>query len=235
MGKGDRDPVEKFLGILFCGGRGERLGLITKYISKAFVPVRDRPVFIYPLARLEESKLLDEIVILTNEENDGKLKETRYRTIVQDDDLVTDMMTGLAFVRGVMGGERHALLMPCDNISDIPVDAAIEKFGECRPDILIHIKRIEDPKKLTEMGVFDPGSGKMAYRPSAPKTDWGVLAPYVVGEGVELSGRTEEIINRNKVEWLVYEGDWFDIGDWESLIRANNYLYKKMSKRNVID
>jgi dTDP-glucose pyrophosphorylase len=224
-----------FLGILFCGGRGERLGQITEYISKAFVPVYDRPVFMYPLAQLEASKQIDEIVILTNEDNDAKLRRTGHRTIIQDDARVHDMFSGLAYIREVTGEGRPAVLMPCDNISDIVVDDVIEVFLNEMPEIAISIRKIESKEKLCEMGVFDPRTGTMEYRPRNPKTEWGLIAPYVVRPGVELIGSTERIMNRHQVAWREYKGMWFDIGDVASLVKASETLSRHAEGSKVVD
>src|SRR2546421_8380422 len=110
--------MEEFLGVLFAGGRGRRLQPITKFISKAFVPVYDRPVFMYPLAQLESSRYVQDIVILTNEMNDDGFKETGYRTIRQDDDQVHDMLSGLLYLRRNFSLGGDCVLMPCDNVSD---------------------------------------------------------------------------------------------------------------------
>ena len=91
--------MEKFLGVLFCGGRGERLGEITNFISKSFIPVYDKPVFRFGLELLENSKKIEEIIILTNEDNDTKLRQLGHRTIVQSDSRVNDMFSGWDFVK----------------------------------------------------------------------------------------------------------------------------------------
>jgi len=217
--------MEKFLGILFCGGRGTRLGTITRYISKAFVPVYDRPIFMYPLAQLKVSKYIDEIVILTNRENDDKLRETGYKTIIQDDRQVHDMFSGLKYIRNIPGQEKPAILMPCDNISEIKVDDLIHHYLTQKPDIALFIKKIPSKEKLMEMGVFDPGDGTIEYKPSRPRTHWGVLAPYIVKPGIDLVGPEYEVFNRSHLAYLEYPGIWFDIGDIKSLKQANDYFY----------
>lgn len=213
--------MNDFLGILFCGGRGRRLGEITKYISKAFVPVFDRPVFRYPLAQLEASQRVAEILVLSNDENDQKLRQTGHRTLVQDDRRVRDMFTGLAFIREVTGDERPAVLMPCDNISEICVDDVISVFLDEAADIAINVRKIDDRDKLREMGVFDPKTGQMEYRPKNPKTDWGVLAPYVVATGLDLSAEMPEVLRLHRSVWREYDGVWFDVGDVGQLAAAN--------------
>lgn len=209
-----------FLGILFCGGRGKRLGKITEYISKAFVPVCDRPVFMYPLAQLETSKQIDEIVILTNEDNDAKLRRTGYRTIIQDDERVDDMFSGLAYIRKVTGDERSAVLMPCDNISDIVVDHVIGLFLREMPDIAFCVRQFASEAKLRQMGVLDPKTKTMEYKPLDPKSSLGVIAPYAVRRGLDLRGEEPDIFNRSRLAYEQYDGPWTDIGDVMSLSNA---------------
>ena len=225
--------MKSFLGILFCGGRGVRLGTITEYISKPFVPVYDRPVFMYPLSQLEASRQVSDIVILTNDENDAKLRQTGCRTIIQDDAQVSNMFDGLAYVRKVTGDSRPAVLMPCDNISEIVVDNVIDVFEDEKPDIAISIRSVASREKLREMGVFDSETGTMEYRPENPKTRWGVIAPYVVSQEVGSAGATEEIINSHRVSWIEYEGVWFDIGDPESLALANSAILGHVREQNT--
>jgi glucose-1-phosphate thymidylyltransferase len=206
---------KKFLGILFAGGKGERLGLITRYISKAFLPVYDRPVFMYPLAQLEASHRISEIVILTNVENDAKLRQTGYRTIIQVDDRVHDMFSGLRYIREVLKTTRDCVLMPCDNISDVPVDAVIETFTAAQCQVCFSLIRVPDRRKLSQMGVYDPANGQVVYKPANPPSDWGVIAPYVVsGDFTWVPADTDaEVFNQARISSQQHTGYWFDIGD----------------------
>jgi NDP-sugar pyrophosphorylase family protein len=206
---------KKFLGILFAGGKGERLGLITRYISKAFVPVYDRPVFMYPLAQLEASRYIGEIVILTNTENDAKLKQTGYRTLIQDDDRVHDMFSGLRQIREDLKINQDCVLMPCDNISDVSVDAVIETFTAAQCQVCFSLIRVPDRRKLSQMGVYDPANGQVVYKPANPPSEWGVIAPYVVsGDFTWGPADTDaEVFNQARLSTQQHTGYWFDIGD----------------------
>jgi glucose-1-phosphate thymidylyltransferase len=206
---------DKFLGILFAGGKGERLGLITRYISKALVPVYDRPVFMYPLAQLEASRHIGEIVILTNAENDAKLQQTGYRTVIQNDDRVHDMFSGLRYIREALKTTRDCVLMPCDNISDVSVDAVIETFVAGQSEVCFSLIRVPDRRKLSQMGVYDPDRGQVVYKPAIPPSEWGVIAPYVVGgEFTWVPAETDaEVFNQARISSQQHTGYWFDIGD----------------------
>jgi NDP-sugar pyrophosphorylase family protein len=206
---------KKFLGILFAGGKGERLGLITRYISKAFLPVYDRPVFMYPLAQLEASRRISEIVILTNAENDAKLKQTGYRTLIQDDDRVHDMFSGLRYIREALKTTGDCVLMPCDNISDVSVDAVIDAFVTSDYDVCFSLIRVPARRKLSQMGVYDPDSGQVVYKPAIPPSEWGVIAPYVVAGGFtwKPAEADAEVFNQARIASIQHQGYWFDIGD----------------------
>jgi dTDP-glucose pyrophosphorylase len=218
--------VEEFLGILFAGGRGTRLGEITRFISKAFVPVYDRPVFQYPLALLEACRSIREIVVLTNGENDAQFTAHGHRTIVQDDSRVHDMLSGLQFVREALGRDRHAILMPCDNVSNVDVNQLVATFLEERCDVCYSIRRVDDPSKLRQMGVYDPASGSLVYRPENPGSPWGMIAPYVVHRDFQWSDAKNdaEVFNQGTSRRVQYDGMWFDIGDPDSLIRCSSFI-----------
>ena len=138
--------MKEFIGVLFCGGKGTRLGEITKYISKSFVPVYDKPVFKYGLEALEKAKNVREIVILSNKDNYYKLKKTKYNTIIQDDKQVTDMFTGWKFVKNKLNTNKNGVLIPSDNICNIDIDYLISKFINDDADFTFSIKKLNNIK-----------------------------------------------------------------------------------------
>jgi len=220
-----------FLGILFCGGRGRRLGNITDSISKALIPVCDKPVFHYGLEALKAADAIEEILILSNNDNDNVLAATGYPTLVQDDALVGDMFSGLDFIRKCTGDRRPAVMMPCDNISEIRVDDVIRLFCDQHTQLAFSIRQVEDLAKLRQMGVFDPTSAHMEYRPEVPRGRWGVVAPYVASPDLVLTGLSEcEVFNRHRLAWLKYSGSWFDIGDPDSLFAAAEEMQRRASE-----
>lgn len=214
--------MEEFLGILFAGGRGTRLGLITQYISKAFVPVYDRPVFMYPLAQLEASHYIREIVILTNDENDTKLRKTGHRTIVQDDNRVHDMLSGLRYLREILPTRQHCMLMPCDNVSDIVVDRVIDTFLTNDCEVCFSLTQIAEPAKLSQMGVYDPLTKKLIYKPTKPPSDWGMIAPYVIHGSFEWmpAANDADVFNQAQASRIYHHGAWFDVGDPLSVVQC---------------
>lgn len=211
--------MEKFLGVLFCGGRGTRLGEITRYISKSFVPIYDRPVFRFGLDLLEKSSHIDEIVILTNDENNEKLQQIGYPAIIQDDNVTFDMFSGWEYIKKVTGTEKHGVLMPGDNISNINTDELIELFLRKNVDLAASIFKIRDRKSLSQMGCYDPGTKRFYYKHPDPPSSFGLVAPYIIRNHLK-ANEGDNILNHRNSLFREHKGYWFDVGDYESLIKA---------------
>lgn len=217
--------MEEFLGVLFCGGRGERLGEITKYISKSFIPVYDKPVFKYGLELLERSKIINEIIILSNKDNDSKLKQTGYKTIIQNDAKVRDMLTGWEYIKRVTRTKKNAVLIPSDNICEVSVDSLIRKFQKKNSDFLFSVHEVGNKKKLSEMGSYDFKEKKFAYKNPNPKSNYGVIAPYIIKNDLNYN-TLQNIIGSGNAIAVIHRGKWFDVGDFDSISEANK-LYSK--------
>ncbi|HLP59514.1 MAG TPA: sugar phosphate nucleotidyltransferase [Candidatus Deferrimicrobium sp.] len=215
--------MKKFLGILFCGGKGTRLGEITKYISKTFIAIYDRPVFRYGLDMLEKSKYIDDIIILTNNENNEKFKCLNYRTIIQDDNVVFDMFSGWEYIKKVTGTHMHGVLMPGDNISNINIDVLIELFRQKQVDLVFSLFKVPDRQKLSQMGCYQPREKKFYYKHPDSPAPFGVVAPYIVRNSLNTEPG-ETILNHPNSAYFEHNGYWFDIGDYDSIIEAAIFL-----------
>lgn len=210
--------MEKFLGVLFCGGRGTRLGEISRYVSKPLIPVYDRPAFMFGLELLHRSRLISDIIILTNSENDKALSKAGVPTLIQNDKHVHDMYTGWEFVKKKTRTKSHGVLVPSDNISEISADKLIRTFLRKRSDFLFSVSRNINRKKLKQMGTFDPVRKRFSYKPALPYSH-GVIAPFIISNGLKFRD-DKELFESGSSHFVEYEGIWNDIGDPESLYEA---------------
>lgn len=222
--------MEKFLGVLFCGGRGTRLGKITEYVSKSLLPVYDTPSFMFGLSLLKKSDLISEIVLLTNKSNDFILKDAGYRTIIQDDNFVKDMFTGWEYIKQQTGTKAHGVLVPSDNICKVSIDKLIRVFATKKPELLFMLHRLKDRKKLSDMGSFDLKKGKYSYRNPNPESNYGVIAPYIVRNDLNLTAG-KNIFESPGADFVHHSGYWFDIGDYASLLKASAWRSKNSRLR----
>lgn len=219
--------MEKFLGVLFCGGRGTRLGKISEYITKPLVPVYDKPAFMFGLEQLQQSQLISKILILTNKDNNHTLKKAGYRTLIQDDKKVKDMYSGWKFVKQETNTSAHGVLVPSDNISNIAIDPLIEEFIKLKADFVFSISKKISSQKLLQMGNYDPGMNKFIYKPAVPLSH-GVLAPFIVGNSLKITS-DKRLIESPTSHHVIYNGMWRDIGDIESLADAIAWRRKQLS------
>ncbi len=222
--------MEKFLGVLFCGGRGTRLGEITKYISKSFVPIYNKPVFKYGLELLKSSNFIDEIVILTNSENNNLFSTLSYKTIIQDDNVVFDMFSGWEFIKNELNITKNGVLVPSDNISNISIDKLIDAFLRENVDIVFSLIRINNKLKLSSMGCYDLENRRFYYKHPNPPSDFGVIAPYIVKNEINLSDG-DKAFNFYNVYPVEHAGYWFDIGDYDSILDASLFIKNNQNKQ----
>lgn len=220
--------MEEFLGVLFCGGRGTRIRNLTKYISKSFLPVFNKPVFEFGLELLTDSESVNEIILLTNEDNDHKLRECGFNTIIQDDKEVSDMFSGWEYIKKITGTPKHGVLIPSDNICEVKVDDLTEKFIKEKADFVFSIHLIKDKKKLSEMGNFDTEKRKFYYKNPDPRSGYGVIAPYIIRNSFNCKDPANIFEGKNSYS-LKHEGYWFDLGDYESIADANAW-YRNILK-----
>ncbi|MBV6478497.1 MAG: hypothetical protein HGGPFJEG_01252 [Ignavibacteria bacterium] len=218
--------MEKFLGVLFCGGRGVRLGEISKYISKPLIPVYDKPVFKFGLELLKNSNHIDEILILTNEDNDRFFKNENIRTIVQDDNKVSGIFSGWEYVKEVTKTKKNAVLYPGDNICDADIDSMIMHFKTANPEFLFSLIKLMDTEKLSEMGSFDITRKIYSYR--NPVSEMGVIAPYIIKNDLGKKA-SSELFSSDKSDYLIYNGNWYDIGDIDSILNASIWRQKTLA------
>lgn len=221
--------MEEFLGVLFCGGRGERLGELTRYISKSFIPVYDTPVFKFGLSRLENSTLIKEIIILTNAFNDKALRKIGHRTILQDDSKVSDMFTGWEYIKKKTGTKKNGVLVPSDNVCGIKIDQLIKDFLRHDSKFFFSLKENVGIKKLGTMGSYDVSRGKYSYKnKKCRSTDCGVIAPYIVHNSVS---SFIDIFESKSSHYRLHKGYWFDLGDYDSIVEAGEWRRKNKSKK----
>jgi len=219
--------MEEFLGVLFCGGRGTRLDELTNYISKSFIPIYDKPVFKFGLELLERSKVVEEIVLLTNIENDEKLNTLGYKTIIQDDDLVTDMFSGWEYIKEKTKTKKNGVLMPSDNISNIKTDGLINDFVKHKADIGFSLFIINDKVKLSQMGCYNVDEGKYYYKSNFLKTNNGVIAPIIIRNDIRVTDFNHAVVN-SQVIYREHKGYWFDIGDKDSILEASKWREQRV-------
>jgi glucose-1-phosphate thymidylyltransferase len=234
-------------GVILAGGKGTRLGELTRVTNKHLLPVGPYPMVYHPLKKMIGAGVRD-ILLVSGTEHMGDFVELlgsgrehgcslTYR--VQDEAGGIAQALGLAelFCHGastlVILGDNIFL----DSLRDFLSAAAR------RPDhAWIMLKQVPDPQRYGVAEVRGEAIVSIEEKPRRPKSDFAVAGIYLYPADVfdiikELkpSGRGElEItdVNRHylaqgRLSSRRLEGYWTDAGTFESLASANQLVRKQ--------
>jgi glucose-1-phosphate thymidylyltransferase len=234
----------KLRGIILAGGKGTRLGELTKITNKHLLPVGAYPMVYYPLKKLTGAGVRD-ILLVSGTEHMGDFVELlgsgkdhgcqlTYR--VQDEAGGIAQALGLAEL--FCTGARCAVILG-DNIFQDPLGPLL-KESDAHPDwAWVALKKVHDPSRY---GVVDLKGNKIVSieeKPEHPKSDYAVAGIYVyppdVFEVVKMlrpSARGElEItdVNRHYLEqgrlgYSFLKGYWTDAGTLDSLVHVGQLV-----------
>jgi len=235
-------------GIVLAGGRGTRMGLLTKVCSKQLLPVYDKPLINYPLSILMLGGLRDILVVSTPRDTpmiqdylgDGSEFGIRLSYKVQTEP------RGIADVFRIaeefIDGDNVALTLG-DNIffAQGLGDLLCSAF-EHRKGAHLFAYHVNNPQAYGVVE-FDDSNKPIALveKPKFPASNWALTGLYVYDEKVvrfahELhpSGRGElEITDINKryleageleITLLGRGTAWFDAGTPDSLLEASHFI-----------
>jgi len=231
-------------GVVLAGGKGTRLGELTKVTNKHLLPVGPYPMVYHPLKKLVAAGIKD-ILLVSGTEHMGDFVELlgsggahrcslTYR--VQDEAGGIAQALGLAelFCRGA-----RAVVILGDNIFQGSLKPIIEAASARPNDAWIGIQAVPDPGRY---GVAELDGNRVLSieeKPKNPKSNFAVIGIYIyppdvyeVIKTLKPSGRGElEITDVNnyylqqgRLGSSVLEGYWTDAGTLDSLDFANQLV-----------
>ncbi|WP_299736851.1 glucose-1-phosphate thymidylyltransferase RfbA [uncultured Rossellomorea sp.] len=235
-------------GIIMAGGRGTRLSPLTKSISKALLPIYDKPMIYYPLSTLMLAGVREILVITTSQDQDRFMKmlgdgshlglHIQYKVEKEPKGIANAFLIGEEFI-----GNDHVMLILGDNIF----------YGEHLPERLqnaLHSKigatlfcfQVDEPQRY---GIVELDQNNRAItieeKPALPKSNYALTGLYVydqraveVAKKIQPSVRGElEITDINNVyldmgevsvEILGESFAWFDAGTHPSILEAAQFI-----------
>lgn len=235
-------------GIILAGGKGTRLGPLTRSISKQMLPIYDKPMIYYPLSVLLMANIKDILLISTKRDlplyknllGDGSEIGIHIEYKVQEEanGLAEAFIIGEDFI-----GKDNVCLVLGDNIF----------FGQGfqdKLDIGVSLKEgayifgypIEDPR---EFGVveFDEEFNVISLeeKPQTPKSNFVVPGLYFydnnvieIAKNIKPSSRGEleitdinnEYLRRNNLKVILLGRGfaWLDTGNPTAMLQASNFI-----------
>jgi glucose-1-phosphate thymidylyltransferase len=231
-------------GVILAGGKGTRLGELTKVTNKHLLPVGPYPMVYHPLKKMVGAGLRD-ILLVSGTEHMGDFVELLGSGHAPQCSLtyrVQDEAGGIAQALGLAELFAHdvrSLVILGDNIFFDPLTDLV-KQADKQPDMAwVMLKQVHDPQRY---GVAELKGDKIVSieeKPKKPKSDYAVAGIYLyppdvfrVIKTLKPSGRGElEItdVNRYFLEqgrlcYSMLHGYWTDAGTMESLATANQLV-----------
>jgi glucose-1-phosphate thymidylyltransferase len=234
-------------GIILAGGKGSRLGELTKVTNKHLLPVGPYPMVYHPLKKLVGAGIRD-ILLVSGTEHMGDFVELlgsgrqhkcslTYR--VQDEAGGIAQALGLAEL--FCGNERCVVILG-DNIFFDPLTRLLAEADKRPDDACIILTKVDDPSRYGVAELRDQRVVGIEEKPAQPKSDLAVVGIYVyppdvfsVVKGLKPSGRGElEItdvnryyLDRGRLGYSFLEGYWTDAGTLPSLAAANRLAWEQ--------
>ncbi len=236
--------MQTIRGIVLAGGKGTRLGELTKVTNKHLLPVGPWPMVYHPLKKLIGAGIKD-ILLVSGTEHMGDFVELlgsgkdygcRLTYKVQDEAGGIAQALGLA---ELFATNSRSVVILGDNIFSMPLLPMLTDANQHPDWAWIALKQVPDPGRY---GVAEMKGNKVVgieEKPTKPKSDFAVAGIYVypadvfqVIKTLKPSARGElEITDVNR--YYLEEGRmgasflddyWTDAGTPESLAHANQLV-----------
>jgi len=240
-------------GVILAGGLGTRLYPLTKITNKHLLPVYDKPMIYYPIQTLVSAGIRD-ILVVTGGMHAGEflrllgdgaefgLKHINY-TYQEGEGGIAE---ALRLARHFADNDRIIVILG-DNIIEKSIKSAVEEFMEQPRGARILLKKVDDPERFGVAKFEGKKIVSIEEKPKKPKSDYAVTGIYMYDEHVfdiiktlkpsrrgelEITDVNNAYIRKGELEYSVLDGWWTDSGTFDSLLRANNLVAKKIKNEN---
>ena len=238
-------------GIVLAGGLGKRLFPLTKITNKHLLPVFNKPMIYYPIQTLVDAGIKD-ILVVTGGNHAGEflrllgnghqfgLKHINY-TYQEGEGGIAQ---ALSLAEHFADNDKVVVILG-DNIIEKSIAKAVDDFRKQPRGAKILIRKVEDPERfgVVEFGKNDKITG-IVEKPGKPKSDFIVTGIYMYDNKVfdivrtlkpskrgelEITDVNNAYLKRKELTYSILKGWWTDSGTFDSLLRANNLVARKVA------
>jgi glucose-1-phosphate thymidylyltransferase len=244
-------------GIILAGGSGTRLHPLTKVVSKQLLPVYDKPMIYYPLTTLILAGV-NEVLIITRPDDSHSFKSllgdgSEFGISISY--AVQEKPAGLAqaplIAEEFLNGECVCLILGDNFLYGPGLGRKLQNL-ESSEGATIFGYKVNDPTQYGVVELNDSGKPiSIEEKPESPKSDLAIpglyffdkeiaqicrgLKPSSRGE-LEITDAIREYMLRGKlsINVLPIGTAWFDMGSFESLLEAGEFVKIIQSRQSII-
>jgi glucose-1-phosphate thymidylyltransferase len=236
--------------IILAAGYATRLRPLTDTIAKPLLPVGGRPMLDWILDRIDDADDVDEIHVVTNGHYAASFEAWRPsdRVTIHDDGTTTneDRLGAIGDIRLVIERARiddDLLVIAGDNLFDFSLGDFIDFWRSKGEASAVALYDVGDLELVKQLGVADLDADdrvtRFVEKPDHPTSTLAATASYIYhrnhlplierylaeGNSPDQPGRLVAWLHEHvPVYGYRFEGEWFDIGDKEQLLVADNKL-----------
>jgi glucose-1-phosphate thymidylyltransferase len=228
-------------GVILAGGKGTRLGELTKVTNKHLLPVGPFPMVYHPLKKLVGAGIRD-ILLVSGTEHMGDFVELLGSGREHGCNLtyrVQDEAGGIAQALGLAElychGVRTVVILG-DNIFLDPLTPLLSEANRSPDSAWVALKQVHDPGRYGVAEMRGERIVGIEEKPKQPKSDYAVAGIYVYPPSVfevvrtlrpsargelEITDVNRHYLDQGRLGYTNLEGYWTDAGTLESLAVAN--------------
>jgi glucose-1-phosphate thymidylyltransferase len=237
-------------GVILAGGKGTRLGELTRVTNKHLLPVGAVPMVYHPLRKLVAAGIRD-ILLVSGTEHMGDFVELLGSGRAHECSLtyrVQDEAGGIAQALGLgadfCNGHRSVVILG-DNIFEAPLGPVLAESGRQPDKAWVTLKEVPDPGRYGVAEVRGSQVLSIEEKPKKPKSRFAVAGIYVYPPDVfevvrtlkpsargelEITDVNTHYLKQGRLGSSVLDGYWTDAGTLDSLLYANELVRKSPPK-----